>query len=79
LYTAVVLEYGLAVTVGEGSGSTEHLPAALLARSQSHQKCLGQTQQMSRQAKARTREALENAIVDALKRITEENAKAWFR
>jgi len=30
-------------------------------------------------AKARTREALEHAIADALKRITPDNARAWFR
>jgi len=32
-----------------------------------------------RAAQARTREALEQAISEALKRITSENAKAWFR
>lgn len=32
-----------------------------------------------RSAQARTKEALEEAIADALKLITAENAKAWFR
>jgi transposase len=35
--------------------------------------------QFLRRAKARTKEALEQAVTDALKTITAENALAWFR
>lgn len=35
--------------------------------------------ELLRAAQARTRDVLEQAIADALKRITPENAKAWFR
>jgi len=35
--------------------------------------------ELLRAAQARTREALEQAIAEALQRITPENAKAWFR
>ena len=35
--------------------------------------------ELLRAAQARTREALEQAIGEALKRITPDNAKAWFR
>jgi hypothetical protein len=34
---------------------------------------------LPRAAQARTRDVLEQAIADALKRITPDNAKAWFR
>uniref|UniRef100_E6QKH5 Uncharacterized protein n=1 Tax=mine drainage metagenome TaxID=410659 RepID=E6QKH5_9ZZZZ len=34
---------------------------------------------MTRSAKARTRQALEEAIAEALKLITSDNAAAWFR
>jgi hypothetical protein len=34
--------------------------------------------QILRSAKARTKEALEIAIAEAIRRITPDNAKAWF-
>jgi len=39
---------------------------------------LVQVQAMLRQAKARTQEALQQAITEALKTITADNAAAWF-
>lgn len=43
------------------------------------EKAWAKLKQLLRSAKARTRETLEQAIADALKRITPENAAAWFR
>lgn len=43
------------------------------------EKAWAKLKQLLRRAKARTREALEAAIDDALKLITEQDAKAWFR
>jgi len=43
------------------------------------EKAWAKLKQLLRSAKARTKEALEQAIADALKRISPENAKAWFR
>lgn len=43
------------------------------------EKAWSKLKQRLRTAKARSREALENAITDALPLITPENAKAWFR
>jgi transposase len=43
------------------------------------EKAWAKLKQCLRSAKARTKEALEQAITDALKLISPENAKAWFR
>ena len=43
------------------------------------EKAWAKLKQLLRSAKARTKEALEQAIADALKRISSENATAWFR
>lgn len=43
------------------------------------EKAWAKLKELLRAAQARTREVLEQAIADALKRITPENAKAWFR
>jgi transposase len=43
------------------------------------EKAWAKLKQLLRSAKARTKEALEQAIAEALKRISPENAKAWFR
>lgn len=43
------------------------------------EKAWAKLKQMLRTAKARTREELERALAEALKRITTENAQAWFR
>ena len=43
------------------------------------EKAWAKLKQLLRTAKARTKEALEQAIADALKKITPEDAKAWFR
>lgn len=43
------------------------------------EKAWAKLKELLRAAQARTRQELEQAISDALKRITPENAKAWFR
>jgi transposase len=43
------------------------------------EKAWGKLKQLLRTAKARTQQALEQAIAEALKLITSENAQAWFR
>ena len=43
------------------------------------EKAWSKLKQLLRTAKARSRDALENAISDALPQITQENARAWFR
>ena len=43
------------------------------------EKAWAKLKELLRAAQARTRQALEQAISDALKRITPDNAKAWFR
>ena len=43
------------------------------------EKAWSKLKQLLRAAKARTKEALEQAITEALKLITPENARAWFR
>jgi transposase len=43
------------------------------------EKAWAKLKELLRAAQARTREVLEQAISDALKRITPDNAKAWFR
>jgi transposase len=43
------------------------------------EKAWAKIKQILRSAKARTKEALEVAIADALKQISPENASAWFR
>ncbi len=43
------------------------------------EKAWSKLKQLLRSAKARTREALEAALADALPQITPENATAWFR
>jgi len=43
------------------------------------EKAWAKLKELLRAAQARTREALDQAIEDALKRITPDNAKAWFR
>ena len=43
------------------------------------EKAWSKPKQMLRTAKARTRQALETALADALPQITPENAVAWFR
>ena len=42
------------------------------------EKAWSKLKQILRSAKARTKEALENAIAEAIKMITPDNAKAWF-
>ncbi len=42
------------------------------------EKAWAKLKQLLRSAKARTKEALEDAIADAIKLITPDNAKAWF-
>lgn len=42
------------------------------------EKAWAKLKELLRAAQARTRETLEQAIAEALKRITPENAKAWF-
>jgi len=54
------------------------LLATLLARPEPDRAGLVQVQAMLRQAKARTQEALQQAITEALKTITADNAAAWF-
>jgi transposase len=43
------------------------------------EKAWAKLKELLRAAQARTREVLEQAVADALKRITPDNAKAWFR
>ena len=43
------------------------------------EKAWAKLKELLRAAQARTREVLEQAIADVLKRITPDNAKAWFR
>ena len=43
------------------------------------EKAWAKLKELLRVAQARTREVLEQAVADALKRITPDNAKAWFR
>jgi transposase len=43
------------------------------------EKAWAKLKELLRAAQARTRDVLEQAIADALKRITPDNAKAWFR
>ncbi len=43
------------------------------------EKAWAKLKQILRSAKARTKEALDQAITDALPEITSENAEAWFR
>lgn len=43
------------------------------------EKAWAKLKELLRSAQARTRDVLEQAIADALKRITPDNAKAWFR
>jgi transposase len=43
------------------------------------EKAWGKLKQLLRSAKARTREALDNAIAELLPAITSQDAKAWFR
>jgi hypothetical protein len=43
------------------------------------EKAWSKFKQLQRSAKARTAEALDHAIAEALKTITPENAAAWFR
>jgi len=43
------------------------------------EKAWAKLKELLRAAQARTRETLEQAIADALKRITPDNARAWFR
>ncbi|MGP8250842.1 MAG: IS630 family transposase, partial [Terracidiphilus sp.] len=43
------------------------------------EKARANLKELLRAAQARTREALEQSIAEALKRITPDNAKAWFR
>lgn len=43
------------------------------------EKAWAKLKELLRAAQARTRQALDQAIEDALKRITPDNAKAWFR
>jgi transposase len=43
------------------------------------EKAWAKLKQLLRSAKARTKEALEEAVADALKLISPENAEAWFR
>ena len=42
------------------------------------EKAWSKLKQILRSAKARTKEALEKAIADAIRMITPDNAKAWF-
>jgi transposase len=43
------------------------------------EKAWAKLKQLLRAAQARTRETVEQAIAEALKRITPDNARAWFR
>ena len=43
------------------------------------EKAWAKIKQLLRSAKTRTREALEQAVANAIQRISPENAKAWFR
>jgi transposase len=43
------------------------------------EKAWAKLKELLRAAQARTQETLEQAIADALKRITPDNARAWFR
>ena len=43
------------------------------------EKAWAKLKQLLRSAQARTKDALEQTIADALKLITADNAKAWFR
>jgi len=43
------------------------------------EKAWAKLKQLLRSAKARTKEALDQAIAEALKLISPENAQAWFR
>jgi len=43
------------------------------------EKAWAKLKQLLRSAKARTKEALDQAITEALRRITQQDAKAWFR
>jgi transposase len=43
------------------------------------EKAWAKLKQLLRSAQARTKDALEQAVTDAIKLITPENAKAWFR
>jgi len=43
------------------------------------EKAWAKIKQLLRSAKARSKEALEQAIADAIARISPANAKAWFR
>jgi transposase len=43
------------------------------------EKAWAKLKQLIRSAKARTKQELEQAVAEALKLITPENAKAWFR
>ena len=43
------------------------------------EKAWAKLKQLIRSAKPRTNEALQQAIADALQKITPQNAKAWFR
>jgi len=43
------------------------------------EKAWAKLKELLRAAQARTRQALDQAIEDALKRITSDNARAWFR
>jgi len=43
------------------------------------EKAWAKLKQLLRSAKARTQEALDHALVEALRLITADNARAWFR
>jgi len=62
-----------------GGRSPTALPATLLARPEPYREGLGQAQTTLRTAKARTKEALDQAIAELLPLLTAEDARAWFR
>jgi hypothetical protein len=78
--------HGQSVGTQSSRGTTTHhrhrsapdLLAALFPRLQPHRAGWSKIKQWLRSAKARTAEALERAIAEALAAITADNALAWF-
>ncbi len=61
------------------SRSSAALPATLLADINPIEKAWAKLKQLLRADKARTKEALDQAIIQLLPLLTAEDAKAWFR
>jgi hypothetical protein len=60
-------------------GRAAAVPAALLTRPDPIEKAWSKFKQLLRSAKARTEQALEQAITEAIQEISADNAQAWFR